>query len=114
MIDDDACRRVNGVMELMGQRWASGILLALGRGATRFTQIIAVVDGLSDRMLAKRLKELQRAGLVERTIVPTTPVQVRYALTERGRSLLEAMQPLIRWTHADELARADGLVRAAG
>ena len=108
LIDDDACRRVNGVMELVGQRWASGILLALGRGATRFTQIIAVVDGLSDRMLAKRLKELQHAGLVERTIVPTTPVPVRYTRTGRGRSLLVAMQPLMRWTHADELARAAG------
>jgi DNA-binding HxlR family transcriptional regulator len=107
-IDDELCRRINPVMELVGQRWASSILLALGRGATRFTQITAAVDGLSDRMLAKRLKELQHADLVERTIVPTTPVQVRYTLTDRGRSLLVAMQPLMRWTHAESLARAAG------
>jgi len=106
-IDDEACRRVNVVMDLVGQRWSSGILLALGRGATRFSQVVALVDGLSDRMLAKRLKDLQHAGLVTRTVVPTTPVQVRYELTERGLSLLVAMQPLMRWTHADALPARD-------
>ena len=64
-------------MELIGQRWNSGILLALGRGATRFTEILASVEGISDRMLSKRLRELQIAGLVERSIIPSTPVQVR-------------------------------------
>lgn len=106
-IDDEACRRVNVVMDLVGQRWSSGILLALGRGATRFSQVVALVDGLSDRMLAKRLKDLQHAGLVTRTVVPSTPVQVRYELTERGLSLLVAMQPLMRWTHADALPARD-------
>ena len=84
-------------MELIGQRWNSGILLALGRGATRFTEILASVEGISDRMLSKRLRELQIAGLVERSIIPSTPVQVRYGLSERGRSLLAAIQPLVAW-----------------
>ena len=86
-------------MELIGQRWNSGILLALGRGATRFTEILASVEGISDRMLSKRLRELQIAGLVERSIIPSTPVQVRYGLSERGRSLLAAIQPLVAWGH---------------
>lgn len=86
-------------MELIGQRWNSGILLALGRGATRFTEILTSVEGISDRMLSKRLRELQLAGLVERSIIPSTPVQVRYVLTERGSSLLAAIQPLVAWGH---------------
>lgn len=96
-IDDDACRLAQSSFELVGRRWSSGILLALARGADRFSRIVVAVDGLSDRMAAQRLRELEAAGLVIRTVVPTTPVQVRYALTPDGASLLQAMQPVVRW-----------------
>lgn len=97
LIDDDECRRASGVVELVGRRWSSAILFALARGATRFGEVLAAVAGLSDRMLAVRLKELERAGLVERTVEPTTPVSVRYGLTPRGRDLMAALQPLVRY-----------------
>ena len=58
------------------------------------TEVLVSVAGLSDRMLAVRLKELERAGLVDRVVEPTTPVTVRYGLTARGRELMEALQPL--------------------
>jgi DNA-binding HxlR family transcriptional regulator len=94
LIDDEECRRATAIVERIGRRWNSGILLALARGATRFTEILARVDGLSDRMLATRLKELEQIGLVVRMVEPTTPVSVRYHLTPRGRDLLAALQPL--------------------
>lgn len=97
-IDDELCRRFLGSVEFIGQRWSSGILLALGRGSTRFSEVVASVDGLSDRMAAQRLKELGAHGLVVRSIVPSTPVQVRYHLTDRGRELLDSLQPLAAWT----------------
>ena len=96
-IDDDACRRFQGSIELVGQRWSSGILLAFKRGATRFSEVTAAVPGLSDRMLAQRLKQLSAAELVERTIIPTTPVQVNYTLTPRGAALLASLEPLVAW-----------------
>ena len=97
-IDDDLCRRYLATsVELVGKRWSSAILLALWQGASRFSEIIASVDGLSDRLLAQRAKELEQAGLIVREVIATTPVQVRYALTERGRDLLESLQPLARW-----------------
>ncbi len=96
-IDDDLCRSFLASVELVGKRWSSGILLALTRGATRFSEVLAMVDGLSDRLLAQRLKELEASGLVERTVIPTTPVQVRYSLTERGADLLKSLQPLVGW-----------------
>lgn len=96
-IDDALCRSFLASVELVGKRWSSGILLALARGATRFSEVLAVVDGLSDRLLAQRLKELEASGLLERTVIPTTPVQVRYALTERGEDLLRSLQPLVHW-----------------
>ena len=98
-INDDLCRSFFASVELVGKRWSSGILLALFRGATRFSEVLAVVDGLSDRLLAQRLKELEGAGLVERSVIPSTPVQVRYALTQRGDELIQSLQPLAQWGH---------------
>jgi DNA-binding HxlR family transcriptional regulator len=97
LIDDDECRRAAAIVERVGRRWNSGILLALARGASRFTEIVAQVDGLSDRMLAARLKELEQIGLIDRTVEPTTPVSVRYRLTARGQDLLASLQPLVAY-----------------
>jgi DNA-binding HxlR family transcriptional regulator len=105
LINDDECRRASAIVERVGRRWNSGILLALARGATRFSEILARVDGLSDRMLAARLRELEQMGLVDRIVEPTTPVSVRYRLTERGRELLASLQPLVRYGLRWESAR---------
>jgi DNA-binding HxlR family transcriptional regulator len=96
-IDDAECRRFQSSLELVGRRWSSGILLAVARGASRFSEIVATVPGLSDRLLAQRLKELDSAGLLEREVVATTPVQVRYRLTARGDDLMRSLQPLVGW-----------------
>lgn len=93
-------------MEVVGQRWSPSILLALARGAERFTDLLADVASLSPRMLTVRLKQLETARLVERTVVPTTPVTVRYRLTPRGVDLVTALAPIAgyvqRWeTGAD-------------
>lgn len=96
-IDDEACRRFQGSVELVGRRWSSGILLALAQGATRFSEVLHRVDGLSDRLLAQRLKELETAGLVTREVIPTVPVQIRYTLSERGADLMRSLQPLAEW-----------------
>jgi DNA-binding HxlR family transcriptional regulator len=96
-IDDDQCRLFQASMELIGRRWSSAILLAVARGARRFSEILASVPGLSDRMLAQRLKELDAAGLLIRRVVPTMPVQVTYELTPGGSELMTSLQPLVRW-----------------
>jgi DNA-binding HxlR family transcriptional regulator len=81
-------------MEVVGQRWSPSILLALARGAERFTDVVTAVNGLSARMLTVRLKQLETARLVERTVTPTTPVSVRYRLTPRGVDLVTALRPI--------------------
>jgi len=96
-ISDQECRRFQSSLELVGKRWSSGILLAVAQGATRFTEIVAAVSGLSDRLLAQRVRELQAAGLLERQVIATTPVQVRYHLTDRGADLIRSLQPLVAW-----------------
>lgn len=97
------------MIEMIGRRWSSAVLLAIGRGAHRFREIRGMVDGLSDRMLSVRLRELEQSGLVSRTVEPTTPVTVHYGLTPRGAELLAAVQPLARYAQrwgaeADERA----------
>lgn len=104
-IDDEKCRAMVQHLEFIGRRWVGAILLAGVRGARRFTQYRALVDGISDRLLSVRLKELEAEDLIERTVTPTTPVTVSYAPTHRGRELIAATQPLTAWAIADEKRR---------
>ena len=113
-IDDEECRRLLGVMEVVGRRWASGILLALGTGAERFTEIEHRVLGLSGRMLTVRLRDLEDAGLVMRLVEPTIPVSIRYRLSERGLDLLRSLQPLARYAGRWETDDGGGPVAATG
>ncbi|WP_338887966.1 helix-turn-helix domain-containing protein [Rhodococcus sovatensis] len=88
------CHHASHILEIVGKRWSPSILIAMARGAQRFTDIAAAIPGLSARMLTVRLKELETAGLVERTVIPTTPVTVRYRLTPQGIDLITAVQPI--------------------
>lgn len=92
--DERDCQRASAMLEVVGQRWSASILLAFARGAERFSEILAGVPGLSARMLTVRLGQLSAAQLVEREVIPTTPVSVRYRLTERGTDLLSAIEPM--------------------
>jgi DNA-binding HxlR family transcriptional regulator len=104
-IDDEKCRAMVQHLEFLGRRWVGAILLAGIRGARRFSEYRALVDGISDRLLSVRLKELEAEGFVERTVVPTTPVTISYAPTRRGRDMIAAAQPLTSWAIADETRR---------
>ncbi|MEU5905774.1 helix-turn-helix domain-containing protein [Micromonospora sp. NPDC047527] len=98
-IDDSSCRTFQDALELVGRRWTGAILLAAMRGARRFGEYRAGVTGISDRLLAQRLRELEADGLIERTVVPTSPVQILYAPTRDGRELMLLLQPLVDWSH---------------
>ncbi|MGH2880789.1 MAG: winged helix-turn-helix transcriptional regulator, partial [Solirubrobacteraceae bacterium] len=75
--------------------WQLSIIYAALSGAMRFNEFAQAVDGISPRMLAERLRDLEAAGLIERTVLPTSPPTVEYRLTARGRRLapvIEAMR----------------------
>jgi DNA-binding HxlR family transcriptional regulator len=101
-IDDDKCRAMVQHLEFLGRRWVGAILLAGIRGARRFSEYRVLVEGISDRLLSVRLKELEADGFIERVVTPTTPVSISYAPTRRGRELIAAAQPLTAWAHEDE------------
>lgn len=91
------CPRFHHAVELVGRRWSGAILRALMSGATRFSEIQAAVPGLSDRLVSERLKELDAEGIVERIVIPETPVRIEYRLTEKGLALLPAIEALSEW-----------------
>lgn len=91
------CPRYHHAVELLGGRWTGAIVRALLSGATRFTDLTHAIPGLSDRMLSERLKELEAEGVVERCVIPDTPVRVEYRLTDKGRALAGAVQAISAW-----------------
>lgn len=96
-IDDEACRRFQSTVEFAGRKWNAAILLAGVRGARRFSEYRATVTGISDRLLAARLRELELEGLIERHVRPTTPVTISYNPSSEGLRLMDLLQPLTTW-----------------
>lgn len=91
------CPDFHAAIELVGKRWTGAIVSALTAGPLRFGELGKAVPGLSDRLLSTRLRELEDAGVVERSVEPGTPVKVSYALTEKGDDLQPAMAELRAW-----------------
>lgn len=106
-VDEEACQRILRAIDIIGVRWTGPILLAAARGARRFKEYRAMIPGISDPQLTLRLKQLQGRGLIERTVVPTTPVRITYALTPDGEELITVLQPLSRWSER-HLQHEDG------
>jgi DNA-binding HxlR family transcriptional regulator len=86
---------VRQAADLLERRWQLSIIYAALTGALRFNEFAEAVAGISPRMLSERLRDLEGAGLIERTVLPTSPPTVEYRLTVRGRRLapvIEAMR----------------------
>ncbi len=95
--DQQMCRNSQQVVEFIGRRWVSVILIAGYQGARRFSEYRRFAGGISDRILTLRLRELEQYGLIDRLVVPTMPVQISYTPTDRGLDLVRALQPLFAW-----------------
>ncbi|WP_226435942.1 winged helix-turn-helix transcriptional regulator [Rhodococcus yananensis] len=93
------CTRFHTAIELIGARWTGAILRAMFTGAHQYSQIKAAVPGLSDTMLTQRLRTLEAEAIVGRHVLPTSPVQVEYHLTEKGRDLEPVLETVIDWSH---------------
>ena len=104
------CPLYHKAVELIGRRWTGAILRALLAGQTRFSEITAVVPGLSDRLLSERLKELESEGIVSRVVIPEMPGRVEYHLTAKGRDLHKVIESVSewaeRWGHVEERQHA--------
>lgn len=106
-VDEESCHRILRALDIIGVRWTGPILLAGARGARRFKEYRALVPGISDPQLTLRLKQLQSRGLIERTVVPSTPVRITYALTSDAEELISALQPLSHWSERNLPTRGE-------
>jgi DNA-binding HxlR family transcriptional regulator len=91
------CPHFHAAIELVGKRWSGAILSALSDGPSRFGEVNAAVPGMSDRLLSRRLRELESAGLVQREVDAGPPTRVSYSLTEKGTDLDPALRELREW-----------------
>ena len=99
------CQHFQKAAELVGKRWVPQVVHALRQGPARFSDLAEGVTAISDHVLSQRLKELEAEGIVTRTVTPSTPVCIRYGLTERGQDLARVMSELQGW--AERWAPAD-------
>jgi DNA-binding HxlR family transcriptional regulator len=91
------CGRFHRASELIGRRWTGAIIFVLLKSRCRFAMLRDAIPDITDRMLSERLQELEQEGIVERTVVPETPVRVEYSLTKKGRALAAAMDAIAEW-----------------
>ncbi len=87
-------------MQLLGKRWTGLLLFAMMDGPRRFCELTATVEGLSDRVLSDRLRELEVEGIIERVVYPRIPVRVEYQLTDKGRALKPVFAAVQDWATA--------------
>ncbi len=91
------CSRYHRASEMLGRRWAPSILRALLVKPQRFNELLHIVQGVSDRLLTERLRDLEEAGLVHRHVSTGRPVVVEYSLTEAGQDLGQVVDALRNW-----------------
>ncbi len=91
------CRAISEVLARVGDKWTVLVVSALGGGPKRFNELRRALGSISQRMLTLTLRALERDGLVTRTVYPTIPPRVDYALTTLGGSLLEPVKGLSDW-----------------
>lgn len=111
------CHRFHRAVELVGRRWNGAIIFLLLQDRARFAQLRAAIPGITDRMLAERLHELEAEGVISRTVLPEAPVRVEYALTAKGRALATALRAIGQWAEkwlTDMPAEARSPARRAG
>jgi len=116
--DETATCELRDLLDRLGDKWSLLVVELLGHGVLRFSELKRQIDGISQRMLTLTLRHLERDGLITRTVHPVVPPRVDYELTALGRSLLDAVQPLVSWSreHRPTIAhaRADFDRHAAG
>jgi DNA-binding HxlR family transcriptional regulator len=85
------------VLDRVGGKWSIGILVEAAHGPIRFTELERAVKGISRRMLTLTLRNLERDGLLTRTVYPTVPPKVEYTATPMARELYESLVTLTAW-----------------
>jgi DNA-binding HxlR family transcriptional regulator len=92
------------ILDRVGDKWSVLVVILLRDGKMRFSDLRRSVEGISQRMLTQTLRQLERDGLVSRTVYPSVPVRVEYELTALGRTLIEPLAALAEWAESNRVA----------
>jgi DNA-binding HxlR family transcriptional regulator len=121
--DHADCARMQNVLARVGDKWSMLVLMSMTGGSLRFSDLRRSIDGISQRMLTRTLRNLERDGYVKRTVTPTVPVRVDYALTKMGKSAAKPVSAMGKWafqhlaqieTARQEFDKLNGRVPARG
>lgn len=108
--DPAACETISALLSRVGDKWTVLVIRTLSDGPCRFNALRREIGDISQKMLATTLRNLERDGFVSRTVTPSKPPQVEYALTDLGRDLQRPVLALAQWTFENaqkiEAARA--------
>ncbi len=102
-IRHEACPAARDVLNRVGDKWSVLIIVLLGDGSRRFSELRRAIEGISQRMLTLTLRGLERDGLIRRTVTPSSPPRVDYELTGPGRTLLEPVMALAGWAESNRV-----------
>ena len=91
------CETYRQAAEVIGRRWNLELIRALQGGTARYGELRTAVPGISDHLLSERLKALETAGIIDRSVTPDTPVRIEYALSRKGADLSKALDELADW-----------------
>src|SRR5438067_10620882 len=107
------------VLDRIADKWTALVIQILASGTMRYAELQRAIGGISQKMLTQTLRSLEREGLVQRRVYPVVQPKVEYSLTKLGRTLIEPLHALCRWSekHLAELqanrARAKAVAAAA-
>lgn len=92
---------VTHCLQVIGGKWKPVILFCIENGVNRFGALQRAIPAVTKQMLTQQLRELERDGIITRTVFPEVPPRVEYNLTERGRSILPVIESMRNWGEAD-------------
>src|SRR5262245_30340787 len=103
---DEPCdwERIRDVLARVGDKWTTAVLAVLGNKRMRMKALHGAIEGISQRMLIVTLRNLERDGLMMRTVHATIPPRVEYELSELGRALRDVLEPVGAWILANHTA----------
>lgn len=99
--ETNSCVLISHMLSQFAGKWTVLVVRVLGRGPRRFNALRRDVGEISQKVLTSTLKDLEESGLVSRTVTPTKPPQVEYALTDLGRDFLTPVRSLAEWVVAN-------------
>jgi DNA-binding HxlR family transcriptional regulator len=103
------------VLDRIADKWTALVIQILARGTMRYAELQRAIGGISQKMLTQTLRSLERDGLVQRKVHPVVPPKVEYSLTRLGRTLVDPLHALCRWSekHLAELQANRARAKAA-